>query len=102
MELNPRNWPLGFASGRAQKAILPTTEYPVLAQFARNMTAGRIGFGNPAANSVEVSVLRATDDAGSLGGAESTLTITPEANTVYSARVQRVMPNRHVRAQLEK
>src|SRR5882672_1546356 len=100
-ELNPRGWRLGFASGRARKAIMRTPEYPVSPQFARNMTAGRIGYGDPSANSVEVSILRAKDDAGSLGGAESTLTITPEANTVYSAKLQGVMPVRHVRAQLE-
>jgi len=100
-ELHPKRWRLGFASGRARKAIVPTLEYPASPQFARSMTAGRIGYGDPAANSVEVSVLRATDDAGSLGGIESTLAITPEANTVYSARFQGVMPVRHVRAQLE-
>ena len=100
-ELNPSHWRLGFASGRARKAITPTPEYPVSPQFARNMTAGRIGYGDPGTNSVEVSVLRATDDAGSLGGAESTLAITPEANTVYSAKLQGAMPVRHLRAQLE-
>lgn len=101
LDLKPKRWRLGFVSGRSRKAITPTTDYPVTPQFARNMTAGRIGYGDPTTNSLEVSILRATDDEGSLGGVESTLTITPEANTVYSAKMQGVMPARHLRAQFE-
>lgn len=101
LELAPKQWRLGFVSGRSRKAITPTTSYPVTPQFERNVTAGRIGYGDPAANSIEVSIMRARDDGNSLAGAESTFALSPEANTVYAARVQRVMPSRHLRAQVE-
>jgi len=101
LELAPKQWHLGFVSGRARKALAPTLEGIVTPQFERNMTAGRIGYGNPLANSIEFSILHATDDASSIAGAESTLTITPEGNTVYSIKASGVMPSKHLRAQVE-
>jgi len=102
IELAPKNWHLGLVSGRARKSITQVASaLGVLPQFARNMTAGRIGYGNPLANSVEFSILRATDDPHSIAGAESTLTLTPEGNTVYSVRAQGLMPTRHLRAVVE-
>jgi len=101
LELAPKQWHMGFVSGRARKAITQTAELGVTPQFERNMTAGHIGLGNPMTNSVDFSILRATDDANSIAGAESTLTLTPEGNTVYSVKAQGLMPSRHLRAIVE-
>jgi hypothetical protein len=100
-DLAPNKWKLGFLSGRSRKAIAPTTEAFVTPQFERNMTAGRIGFGDALANNAEFAVMHATDDESSIAGAESTLTLTPQGNTVYSLKLQGVMPKRHLRAQVE-
>jgi hypothetical protein len=101
VDLAPKRWRVGFVSGQARKAIVPTLAAIVTPQFQRNVTAGRIGYGDPQSNTVEFAVMRATDDANSIAGAESTLTITPEGNTVYSMKLQGVLPKRHLRAQFE-
>ena len=101
LELAPKQWHIGVVSGRARKAITQTSVLGIVPQFARNMTAGRIGYGNPLANSVEFSILHATDDPHSIAGAESTLTLTPEGNTVYSVKAQGLLPTRHLRAVVE-
>src|SRR5712671_3124016 len=101
VDLAPKRWRLGFVSGQARKAITPTLAAIVTPQFQRNVTAGRIGYGDPQSNTVEFAVMRATDDANSIAGAESTLTLTPEGNTVYSVKMQGVLPKRHLRAQVE-
>src|SRR5262249_13255624 len=80
LELAPKQWHVGLVSGRARKAIPATLAALVNPQFERNMTAGHIGYGNPLTNSVDFSVLHATDDPNSIAGAESTLTVTPEGN----------------------
>jgi hypothetical protein len=100
-ELNPKRWRLGVVSGRSRKAITPTFEAVVTPQFERNVTAGRIGYGDAAANTIEFSVMRANDDESSIAGAESTLALTPEGNTVYALRAQRLLPSRNIRVQLE-
>lgn len=101
LELAPKQWHLGFVSGRARKAITQTAELGITPQFQRDMTAGHFGYGNPTANSIDFSILHATDDPNSIAGAESTLVLTPEGNTVYSVRAQGLMPARHVRAIVE-
>ncbi|HEU4764872.1 MAG TPA: hypothetical protein VFT93_04390, partial [Candidatus Eisenbacteria bacterium] len=101
LELAPKQWHIGVVSGRARKAITQTSVLGIIPQFERNMTAGRIGYGNPLANSVEFSILHATDDPHSIAGAESTLTLTPEGNTVYSVKAQGLLPTRHLRAVVE-
>jgi hypothetical protein len=100
LELAPKNWHLGFVSGRARKSITQVSSaLGIIPQLERNMTAGRIGYGNPLANSVEFSILRATDDPKSIAGTDTLST--PEGNTVYSVRAQGLMPTRHLRAIVE-
>jgi hypothetical protein len=101
LDIAPDKWKLGFLAGRARKAILPTVEALASPQFERNVTAGRIGYGEAMSNNVEFAIMHATDDETSIAGAESTLTLTPEGNTVYSLKLQGVMPKRHLRAQVE-
>ena len=101
LDLTPKKWHLGFATGRIRKAIAVDPLVAVQPQFARNVIAGRIGYGDPLANTVEVSVLRAKDSAKSLEDPDTTLIVTPEANTVYALRTQGVLPRMHLRAQLE-
>lgn len=100
-DLAPKNWRIGVVSGRSRKAITPEPGFLVTPQFERNLTAGRIGYGDPAANSIEFSMMRATDDASSIAGADSTLRLTPEGNMVYSIKAQGGLPKRHIRASLE-
>jgi hypothetical protein len=100
-DLAPNKWKVGFLSGRSRKAIQPTADAFVAPQFERNMTAGRIGYGDAMANNVSFAVMHAADDDGSVAGAESTLTLTPQDNTVYSLKLQGVMPQHHLRAQVE-
>jgi hypothetical protein len=100
-DLAPNKWKVGFLAGRSRKAILPTADAFVSPQFERNMTAGRIGFGDALANNAEFAVMHASDDEGSIAGAESTLTLTPQDNTVYSLKLQGTMPKHHLRAQVE-
>src|SRR5207244_13188398 len=101
LALTPRRWHLRVATGRIRKAIGVDPLVAVQPQFARNVIAGRIGYGDPLANTVEVSVLRAKDSAKSLEDPDTTLIVTPEANTVYALRTQGVLPRMHLRAQLE-
>jgi hypothetical protein len=101
IDLTPRKWRIGFANGLSRKAIAADPTALVQPQFARTMTAGRIGYGDPQANTVEISVMRAKDDASSLSDPDTTLVTTPESNTVYGFRTQRVAPRRHLRAELE-
>jgi hypothetical protein len=101
MDLTPKKWRLGFATGRIRKAIYIDPLVAVQPQFARNVIAGRVGYGDPLANTVEVSVMRAKDSSKSLADPDTTLIVTPEANTVYAVRTQGVLPRMHLRAQLE-
>ncbi|MGE5179156.1 MAG: hypothetical protein ACM3PF_08710, partial [Bacteroidota bacterium] len=101
-ELAPSQWRIGFVDGRARKAITPSVDgLAITPQFARDVLAGRVGYGNPAANALEFSVMRANDDPGSIAGAESTITVTPEGNTVYALKAQGLLPREHVRAIVE-
>ncbi|HEV8128717.1 MAG TPA: hypothetical protein VGQ14_03585, partial [Candidatus Eisenbacteria bacterium] len=100
-DLAPNKWKVGFLSGRSRKAILPTADVLASPQFERNVTAGRVGYGEAMANNVEFAIMHASDDKSSIANAESTLTLTPEGNTVYSLKLQGVMPKRHLRAQVE-
>jgi len=101
LELTPNRWRVGFSKGRSREAIMPSPGYFVIPQFERNVTAGHIGLGDPATNLVDFSILEAEDDEESLGGADSSFTITPQRNTVYSVRAQGVLPNRSLRAEVE-
>jgi len=101
LDLTPKKWRLGFASGRIRKAIAIDPLVLVQPQFARNVIAGRVGYGDPLANTVEVSVMRAKDSSKSLDDPDTTLIVTPEANTVYAVRTQGVLPRMHLRAQIE-
>ncbi|HYQ88991.1 MAG TPA: hypothetical protein VEU09_05120 [Candidatus Binatia bacterium] len=100
-ELTPRKWHIGFADGKSRKAIAADPTALVQPQYARNMTAGRIGYGDPMATMLEVSVLRARDDQNSLSDADTALVTTPEANTVYGLKAQRMLPKLHLSAQVE-
>ncbi len=101
LDLTPKKWRLGFATGRMQKAIAAAALTQVQPQFARNVIAGRLGYGDPTANTVEVSVMRAKDDKKSLADPDTTLITTPESNTVYALTTQGVLPRMHLRAQVE-
>lgn len=100
-DLTPRKWRVGFVDGRARKAITPSATELVQPQFARNVTAGHVGYGDPQANMVDFAIMRAQDDTGSIGKIDSTLQVSAEGNTVYSLRAQRVLPSQHVTARLE-
>jgi len=100
-ELTPSKWRIGFADGQSRKAITAGPANLVQPQFARSITAGRIGYGDPMATTLEVSVMRARDDQSSLNTADTTLMTTPEANTVYGFKGQHVLPRLHVTAQVE-
>jgi len=100
-ELTPRKWRIGFADGRARKAIAADPSVAIQPQFARNILAGRVGYGDPLNNTVEVSVLHAKDNRNSLGASDSLLEVTAEANTVYGMKAQGVLPRRHLKAQVE-
>jgi hypothetical protein len=100
-ELTPRKWRIGFADGKSRKAIAADPSVAIQPQFARNILAGRVGYGDPLTNTVEVSVLRAKDNRNSLSEADSALEVTAEANTVYGMKAQGVLPRTHLKAQLE-
>jgi hypothetical protein len=100
-ELTPRKWRIGFANGQSRKAIAASPTALVQPQFARNITAGRVGYGDPQATMVEVSVLRARDDSNSLNDTDTTFITTPEANTVYGFKAQQMLQKLHLNAQLE-
>ena len=101
IDLTPGRWHLGFVDGRARKAITPSATELVQPQFARNVVAGHVGYGNPQANNVDFGVMQATDDKGSLSHPDSTLLVTPEGNTVYSLRGQGALPGQHLVARVE-
>ncbi len=100
-ELTPNQWRIAFADGRSRKAIAADPAEFVQPQFARNVLAGRIGRGDPLANSVEFSVMRAKDDENSLDDPDTTIVTTPESNMVYGLKLQHVLPKGHLRAQVE-
>jgi hypothetical protein len=100
-ELTPRKWRIGFADGKSRKAIAADPAVAIQPQFARNILAGRVGYGDPLNNTVEVSVLHAKDNRNSLSASDSLLEVTAEANTVYGMKAQGVLPRRHLKAQLE-
>jgi len=100
-ELTPRKWRIGFANGQSRKAIAANPTTLVQPQFARNITAGRVGYGDPMATLLEVSVMRARDDSNSLSSADTSFNTTPEANTVYGFKALRMIPKLHTSAQLE-
>ena len=100
-ELTPRNWRIGFADGRSQKAIDADPAVAIQPQFARNIVAGHVAYGDPMTNTVEVSVMRAKDDRNSLSAADSVLEVTAQANTVYGLKAQGMLPGRHLKAQIE-
>ncbi len=82
------NWYAGFVDGRMQRAIQPSAVNPVEARFARNVMAGRIGYGNPLGNAIEFHVMRARDDAGSLPSLDSLVHAAPAGNMVFGARAR--------------
>ncbi len=100
-ELTPRKWRIGFAGGKSQKAIEADPAVAIQPQFARNILAGRVGYGDPMTNTVEFSVMRAKDDRNSLSAADTTLEVTAQANTVYGLKAQGMLPGRHLKAQIE-
>jgi len=101
-ELTPSKWRIGFADGKSRKAIAPDPSVAIQPQFARNILAGRVGYGDPLNNTLEVSVLHAKDNRNSLSApSDSLLEVTAEANTVYGMKAQGVLPHRHLKAQVE-
>ena len=101
LNLTPRNWRIGLADGRIRKAIAADPLNLAQPQFERNLIAGRLGYGDPQANTVELSVMRAKDDESSLAETDTLRNATPEQNLVYALKTQGVLPRRHLRAQVE-
>jgi hypothetical protein len=95
------NWYVGFVDGRAQKAIRPDTLNAVEAQFARNVMAGRIGYGKPLGNAIEFQVMRARDDEGSLPSGDSLVRVAPAGNMVYGARARHTVFDTSTTVQVE-
>ena len=100
-EVTPRKWRIGVAAGKSQKAIAADPAVAIQPQFARNIMAGHVGYGDPMTNTVEVSVMRAKDDRNSLSATDTTLEVTAQANTVYGLKAQGMLPGRHLKAQIE-
>jgi hypothetical protein len=71
-----------------QKAIRPDTINAVEAQFARNVMAGRVGYGKPLGNAVEFQVMRARDDESSLSTSDTLVHVAPAGNMVFGARAR--------------
>lgn len=82
------NWYAGFANGSMQKAIQPDLIHAVEARYARNVMAGRIGYGKPLGNALEFEVMRARDDDGSLASGDSLVHVAPAGNMVYGMRAR--------------
>jgi len=99
LELTPGRWRIGLLDGKSRKAIAVDPAVAIQPQFARNVIAGRVGYGDPLTNTMEVSVMRAKDDRNSLS--DSTLEVTAESNTVYGVKAQGVLPRYHLRGQVE-
>lgn len=82
------NWFAGFVDGSVQRAIQPNAFNPVEARFARNVMAGRIGYGKPLGNAIEFNAMVARDDAGSLPSGDSLVHVAPAGNVVFGARAR--------------
>jgi hypothetical protein len=95
------NWYVGFVDGRMQKAILPDTVNAVEAQFARNVMAGRVGYGKPFGNAIEFQVMRARDDEGSLPSGDSLVHVAPAGNMVFGARARHTVFDTSTTVQVE-
>ena len=94
-------WYVGFVDGRMQKAIRPDTIHAVEAQFARNVMAGRIGYGKPYGDALEIDVMRARDDEGSLSSGDTLVHVAPAGNMVFGARVRHTLLDTLTTVQLE-
>lgn len=82
------NWYAGFVDGSVQRAVQPSAVNPVEARYARNVMAGRIGYGKPLGNAIEFHAMVARDDAGSLPSGDSLVHAAPAGNTVFGARAR--------------
>ena len=94
-------WYVGFVDGRTQKAIRPDTLNAVEARYARNVMAGRVGYGKPLGNALEFEVMRARDDEGSLSSSDTLVHIAPAGNMVYGARARHTMIDTCTTVQIE-
>lgn len=94
-------WYASFVDGRLQKAIRADTLHAVEAQFARNVIAGRVGFGTPFGNAIEFDVMRARDDEGSLQSSDTLVRAAPAGNMVFGARVRHTLFDSLTTFQLE-
>jgi hypothetical protein len=95
------SWYVSVVDGRTQKTIRPDTVNAVEAQFARNVMAGRLGFGKPLGNAVEFEVMRARDDENSLARGDSLVRVAPAGNWVYGARARHTVLDTLTTVQVE-
>jgi hypothetical protein len=101
-EITRGRWHAGGVSGRIRKAFGRDSLSGFEGQFARNVNAGRFGTNNLLfKTSLEVTVMEARDDVGSLPATDSLLRATPSANTVLSVKSRRVMMDSTVAVQVE-
>ena len=100
-DLVRENWYVGAVAGQMRKSIRGDTLNAIEAQFERNVIAGRFGFGSPLGNAVELVVMRASDDKGSLPANDSLVRVAPTGNTVVEARARRLLRDTTVTVQLD-
>ncbi len=85
------HWYAGGVVGRMQESVKRDTVLGIEPQFRRNVFAGRAGIGSPVGNAVELVVMRALDDPGSLSDPDSLALVAPAANTVFEARARHTL-----------
>ncbi|MEP7217416.1 MAG: hypothetical protein ABI876_00790 [Bacteroidota bacterium] len=85
IELNPGDFRLGFIAGRLNRAVEEDTTRPSVAPaYQRNGFSGRIGYGSEA-NHIDLIMLKAADDAGSLQTVPIASDLRPAENLVLGA-----------------
>lgn len=85
VELSPGDFRMGFIAGRFNRAVEEDTLRPgVVPAYERNGFAGRIGYGSEA-NHLDLIVVKAQDDPGSLRAGPTLSDVRPAENLVLGA-----------------
>lgn len=93
-------WYAGGVVGRMAEAVKRDTLHATEPQFERNVIAGRVGWGRPIGDAIEMVVMRVLDDEGSVAP-DSLLRVTPSRNTVVEARARRSLLDSSTTVQVE-
>ncbi|NOT33906.1 MAG: hypothetical protein HOP12_07025 [Candidatus Eisenbacteria bacterium] len=90
-EVTRGSWRVGGLSGRVRQSLRADSANAFQGQYARHVNAGRIGNANVLQTAVEVAVMEARDDEGSLPSTDSLTRATVQSNGVLGLRARRML-----------